>query len=55
VASHKMLLTTIMHDSVSGNDMPWQCVAASDRASAEELMVDSNSLVDAAAALCTPS
>jgi hypothetical protein len=52
--SHKPV-TIILHDSATGKDTPWQCVSASDRPPADELMVDANSLTDVAAALCAPN
>jgi hypothetical protein len=53
--SHKLLLAIILHDSASGKDTPWQCVSASDRAPAEERMVDAYSMADVAATLRAPS
>jgi hypothetical protein len=53
--SHKMLLTTFLHDRATGRDTLWQCVSASERAPAEDLMVEANPLANVAAALPEPS
>jgi hypothetical protein len=44
-----------LHDRATGRDAQWQCMSSSDRAPAEELVVDAYALADVAAALCGPT
>ena len=44
-----------LRDRASGTDMQWRCMSSSDRAPAEELVVDANALADVAIALCGPT